>query len=101
MTPRRRPGPRGSAVASGLLGDLVEVFQPSRRHVETELERQRHDVLLPGSDAPPFHVDLEAGVAYVPASSAAGEHGEPATSRPGTASAVTSPEDAPPDGTAR
>ncbi len=75
---RRRPG-RGSAVASGLLGDLVEIFQPSRRHVEAELERRRLDVQHPGTGAAPVDVDLEAGVAYLPSPVRA-----PTTPPPGT-----------------
>ncbi len=49
-----------------MLGDLVEIFQPSRRHVEAELERRRLDVQHPRTGAAPVDVDLEAGVAYLP-----------------------------------
>ena len=58
--PRSRPAPReGSSVASGLLGDLVEVFQPSRHHVTDEQDRQALDVRQTPADGPP---DLESGV---------------------------------------
>ena len=44
---------RRSGTGGGPFGDLLEVFQPSRRHVVEETERQRHAVQLPESgDAP-------------------------------------------------
>ena len=60
----RRPRDAGG-VTSGFLGDLIEVFQPSRRHVEAERERRDHHAQLPESGAPPVSVDLDAGVAYL------------------------------------
>lgn len=59
---RRRPRPyepTGSTSASGILGDLVEVFQPNRVHLTAEQERQRLDIQHAGDNAPP--VDLDAG----------------------------------------
>ncbi len=56
--------------ASGILGDLLDVFQPSRHHLVEEQERRRGDVQVPGSAAPgrpDVDVDLDAGIAYVPA----------------------------------
>jgi Family of unknown function (DUF6191) len=68
----RRPRD-GDGVTSGFLGDLIEVFQPSRRHVEAERERRQSHAQLPESGAPPLLVDLDAGVAYLPAPPAGGE----------------------------
>jgi hypothetical protein len=77
---RRGPGARGTAArgtgargataarggtGSGLLGDLIEVFQPSRRHVVEEQERRRDHAQLPESGGPPL-VDLEAGTVVLP-----------------------------------
>jgi hypothetical protein len=74
---RRRPRKRRAASgggASGALGELVDVFQPSRTHVTDEQERQRHDRQDAGDAAPP--VDLDAGTAHVDAA--------PRRSRPST-----------------
>ncbi len=60
-----RTGRRGTGTGSGPLGDLIEVFQPSRRHVVEEQERRRDDVQVPGSGAPPL-VDLDAGTVLLP-----------------------------------
>lgn len=77
--PRRRGGSErrsstGSDVASGMLGELLEIFQPSRTTLTEERERVRHDRQQAGSAAPPFGVDLDAGTAVLPSSpsSAAG-----------------------------
>jgi hypothetical protein len=59
---------RGGA-ASGILGDLLEVFQPSRHHLVEEQDRRRHHAQLPESGGPgtsDVEVDLDAGVAYLP-----------------------------------
>lgn len=55
----RRPSQSGG---SGVLGELIEVFQPSRRYVVAERERQQLTADLPDSGAPPLGVDLEAKV---------------------------------------
>lgn len=60
---RARPTTGGDGAASGALGELVEVFQPSRTHVTEERERRRHDRQHAGDAAPP--VDLDAGTAWV------------------------------------
>jgi hypothetical protein len=62
--PRRRRDRTGSA-GGGALGELVDVFQPSRTHATQELERRRHDRQDAGDGAPP--VDLEAGTARLDA----------------------------------
>ncbi|GAA3819890.1 DUF6191 domain-containing protein [Cellulomonas soli] len=64
--PRERPRPTGgSSAATGALGDLVEIFQPSRVHLTEELERQRLETDLVGDSAPP--IDLDSGVVHLPA----------------------------------
>lgn len=63
--PRPRPAPReGAGVASGLLGDLVEVFQPSRHHVTQEQDRHALDIRQAPVEGPP---DLDSGVVVLPA----------------------------------
>ncbi|RPF28078.1 hypothetical protein EDD32_2587 [Georgenia muralis] len=50
------------------------IVEPGLRHLLEERERRRHEVQIPGSAAPPFGIDLDAGVAYIdvpPADSAA------------------------------
>ncbi|MBO9553973.1 DUF6191 domain-containing protein [Cellulomonas sp.] len=59
----RRHRPSESSAASGMFGDLVEIFQPNRVHLTTEQERQRLDIQHAGDTAPP--VDLDAGTARV------------------------------------
>lgn len=49
-----------------MLGDLIELFQPNHQHFVAEQERQRNEVREAGSAAPPFGIDLEAGVATIP-----------------------------------
>jgi len=65
---RRRPRPdrrtEGVSVASGMLGDLVEVFQPSRTHVTEEQERRALDIRQTPDTDPPL--DLDAGVVVLP-----------------------------------
>jgi len=68
----RRPASRegdenGESVGSGMFGELVEIFQPSRAHLTAEKERQRLDIVQTPAEGAPFGVDLEAGVAYLPA----------------------------------
>jgi len=47
---------------SGLLADLIQLFQPGQRHVVEERDRQRISADLQESSAPPLGVDLERGV---------------------------------------
>ena len=69
--PRPRPATReGSGVASGLLGDLVEVFQPSRHHVTDEQDRHALDIRQAPVEGPP---DLDSGVVVLPAAPAKGD----------------------------
>jgi len=63
---RRRPRrhrPSEASAASGMFGDIVEIFQPNRVHLTAEQERQRLDIQHAGDTAPP--VDLDAGTARV------------------------------------
>jgi hypothetical protein len=62
--PRDRPPRTGAgAGGSGFLGDLVEVFQPSQRHVAEERSRRQSDRQDAGDGAP--GVDLDAGTAWL------------------------------------
>jgi hypothetical protein len=65
---RRRPRPdrrtEGVSVASGMLGDLVEIFQPSRTHVTEEQERRALDIRQTPDTDPPL--DLDTGVVVLP-----------------------------------
>ena len=67
----RRRETTGSDIASGMLGEMIEIFQPSRTTLTEERERVRHDRLQTGAAAPPFGVDLEAGTAVLPGRSTA------------------------------
>jgi len=51
--------------ASGMLGELIDVFQPSRSNLTREREWQRTAIVQRPSEAPPFDVDLEAGVVRI------------------------------------
>lgn len=55
------PGPAGS----GALGELIDLFQPGHRTLVAEQERQRLDIHQSPGEAPPFAIDLDAGVAMV------------------------------------
>lgn len=60
----RRARPLGSA-GSGALGELIDVFQPGHRTLVAEQERQRLDIHQSPGEAPPFAIDLDAGVAVL------------------------------------
>ncbi|TKR27170.1 hypothetical protein FA014_02090 [Cellulomonas hominis] len=65
-TRSRRPRNRGGAAGgSGMVAELIDVFQPSRTHTTEEQQRRRHDRQDAGDGAPP--VDLDAGTAHVDA----------------------------------
>jgi len=87
----RRPAPRdgGESAGSGMLGELVEIFQPSHAHVTAEKERQRLDIVQTPAEGAPFGVDLDAGVAYIPAPGADGP--EPRTDDDGAAPGGVAP----------
>jgi hypothetical protein len=61
----RRDAGGGESAGSGMLGEIVEIFQPSRTHVTEEKERQRLDIVQRPSEGRPFDVDLDDGVFYV------------------------------------
>ncbi len=46
---RRKPSPQAGA---GMFGELVEMFEPSHRHVVEEQERQAADVVQAETDEP-------------------------------------------------
>ena len=77
---KRKPG---QLPGGGILGDLVEVFQPARRHVVQERDRQRLGAHLLSSDGAPPGVDLEHGTVRLPGrpsgASRAQSSGPPAT----------------------
>ncbi|WP_456824181.1 DUF6191 domain-containing protein [Cellulomonas sp. P5_E12] len=56
----RERRPAESAAASGMLGDLIDVFQPNRVHLTAEQERQKLDILQTGDSA--GRLDLDSGV---------------------------------------
>ncbi len=60
----RRARPLGAA-GSGALGELIDVFQPGHRTLVAEQERERLDIHQSPAEAPPFAIDLDAGVAVV------------------------------------
>jgi hypothetical protein len=81
-------GTRGGG-AGGVLGDLLDVFQPSRHHLVEEQERRRHHAQLPDSGAPGapgVDVDLEAGIAYLPPGRGDPGRGDPGRGDPGRVS---------------
>lgn len=54
LSVRTRPhDATGGSAGPGLLGDLVEIFQPNHVHLVAEQERQRVDVVRPGDGDPP------------------------------------------------
>ncbi|QJW36331.1 hypothetical protein [Cellulosimicrobium protaetiae] len=69
----RRDAGAGESASSGMFGEIVEIFQPSRTHVTEEKERQRLDIAQRPAEGRPFDVDLEEGVLYVPGEAAVPE----------------------------
>ncbi len=57
---RRSPEPRGGG---GPLGDVFELFQPSRQHLVAERDRQRLTIAQRESDEPQPEIDLDGGTA--------------------------------------
>ncbi|WP_127131471.1 DUF6191 domain-containing protein [Georgenia sp. SYP-B2076] len=59
--------------------DVFEIFEPGMKHLFAERERQRLEIQRPGDGAPPFGVDLDAGVAYfdLPPAEAHGDEAPP------------------------
>lgn len=67
---RRKPDADGGGA---VLGDVFEIFQPSRQHVVEERDRKRRDIAQKESADPPFGIDLDAGTAVLrPDGAAAG-----------------------------
>jgi len=65
----RRDAGGGESASSGMFGEIVEIFQPSRTHLTEEKERQRLDIVQRPAEGRPFDVDLDGGVFYVPTDS--------------------------------
>ena len=70
----RRDADGGESPSSGMFGEIVEIFQPSRTHVTEEKERQRLDIVQRPAEGRPFDVDLDGGVFYVPSEPARPGH---------------------------
>ncbi|WP_454777943.1 DUF6191 domain-containing protein [Georgenia muralis] len=65
------------------MSEVFMIFEPGLRHLLEERERRRHEVQIPGSAAPPFGIDLDAGVAYLPTEEeSSGESATAAASSP-------------------
>jgi hypothetical protein len=45
--------------------EVFAIFDPGLKHLVDERERQRLEIERPGDGAPPFGIDLDAGVAYL------------------------------------
>lgn len=60
----RRRSPEGGG--GGVLGDVFELFAPSRQHLVEEKDRQRLTIAQRESEEPPFGIDLDAGTAVLP-----------------------------------
>jgi hypothetical protein len=66
LTSHRRTQRDGAdSPASGMLGELIDVFQPSRSNLTREREWQRTAIVQRPSEGPPFDVDLDAGVVRI------------------------------------
>lgn len=52
-------------VGAGMLGGIADVFQPSHTHLTQERQRERMAIVQRPSEAPPFDVDLDAGVVRI------------------------------------
>jgi hypothetical protein len=63
----RHRAPSTTPGGSGILADLIQVFQPAQRHVVEERDRQRLSADEQESSAPPLGVDLEHRVVRLPA----------------------------------
>lgn len=87
----RRRETKGSDVASGMLGEMIEIFQPSRTTLTEERERIRHDKQQTGASAPPFGVDLDAGTAVLPCRTRPDGAANGGASPAGTAPGPTTP----------
>ncbi len=75
------PDAHGDGAASGMFGELVEIFQPSRVHLVQERDRQRMDIAQRPAEGLPFGIDLEGGVAYLDAGSPPSGGTEPTANR--------------------
>jgi hypothetical protein len=88
----RRTGRHGGGGGGSAIGELIEVFQPSRAFTVEETERRRLDIAQHGSEGPSLGVDLEAGVAFVPGTTS---EDRPTATEPSADGSGPSPEDRP------
>jgi hypothetical protein len=58
---------------------FFELFQPGYKHLREERDRKRLEAQIPETGAPPFGIDLDAGVARISLAPAAEQHDQPAT----------------------
>ncbi|MGW8567958.1 DUF6191 domain-containing protein [Isoptericola sp. NPDC055881] len=65
LRPRRTKPHPGHGGATGALGELIDVFQPSRTHTQEELEYKRLEIRQAPGTEPGVSLDLDAGRAVV------------------------------------
>ena len=49
------------------LDGFIEIFNPGHKHLREERDRKRIEAQIPKSAGPPFGIDLDGGVARLPA----------------------------------
>jgi hypothetical protein len=49
------------------LDGFIELFNPGHKHLREERDRKRIEAQIPESAGPPFGIDLDGGVAHIPA----------------------------------
>jgi hypothetical protein len=49
------------------LDGFIEIFNPGHKHLREERDRKRIEAQIPKSAGKPFGIDLDAGVARIPA----------------------------------
>ncbi|WP_448072017.1 DUF6191 domain-containing protein [Georgenia yuyongxinii] len=48
-----------------MFDEVFALFEPGHQHLVDERERQRLEITRPGDGAPPFGIDLDAGIVYL------------------------------------
>jgi hypothetical protein len=49
------------------LDGFIEIFNPGHKHLREERDRKRIEAQIPKSEGKPFGIDLDGGVARIPA----------------------------------
>ena len=49
------------------LDGFIEIFNPGHKHLREERDRKRIEAQIPRAEGKPFGIDLDAGVARIPA----------------------------------